>query len=61
MIFEMLSRGSGGVAKGCLGLVVASTAIYGFWQQTDIYPRTLTTEWRNAEMKHRIAQNISER
>ncbi len=62
MIYEILSRGNGGVTKGVLGFMAASVVAYGIGQQPKgIKPRTLTPEWRAAEMKYRVAQNISER
>ncbi len=61
MIFEMVSRGKGGVTKGVLGFIAASFVATAVGARVHDKPRTLTPEWRAAEMKYRVANNISER
>ncbi len=60
MFFEILSRGNG-VTKGVVGLMAAGTALFAIGASSPNKPRTLTSEWREAEKKYRVAQNISER
>ncbi len=60
MFYEILSRGNGGVTKGVLGLLAASCTLFVTQPKYD-RPSTLTPEWRTAEMKYRVAHNISER
>ncbi len=62
MIFEMLSKGRGGVKKGVVGTIALATAFSAYLAVSpNAKPGTLTPEWRDEEKKFRVRQNTSER
>ncbi len=62
MIFEMLSKGRGGVKKGVVGTIALATAFSTYLAVSpNTKPKTLTPKWRDAEKGYRVFQNISER